>query len=104
MYWSRIGDALKNPFIAISKSLHPDHEVAEAMDLSHHLNASAQTIKTNATDYWDENNRPGVGRMIYHFGATLLYLGYTSVNLMILSNTITKLYYRIEEFSQTTTE
>ena len=104
IYWSRIGDALKNPFIAIIESLQPDHGFAEAINLPQHLNASAQTIKTNATDYWDENNRPGVGRMIYHFGATLLYLGYTSVNLMILSNTLIKLCYRIDEFSQTTRE
>ena len=104
IYWSRIGDALKNPFIAISESFQSDHEFVEAINLSQHLNASAQTIKTNTTDYWDENNRPGVGRMIYHFCATLLYLGYTSVNVMILSNTIIKLHYRIKEFSQRTRE
>ena len=93
IYWSRIGDALKNPFIAISESLQSDHEFVEAINLSQHLNASAQTIKTNTTDYWDENNRPGVGRMIYHFCATLLYLGYTSVNVVILLNTIIKVLY-----------
>ena len=104
IYWSRIGDALKNPILAIIESLEPEYEQTEARSVPQYSNLSLQNINATTSKYWDENNRPGVGRMIYHFTATLLYLAYMSVNILILSNTVVRLHYRIEDFSSTTKE
>ena len=104
IYWSRIGDALKNPIIAIIESLEPKYEQTEARNVPQYSNSSLQNINSSTPVYWDEDDRPGVGRMIYHFAATLLYLAYMSVNILILSTTIIKLHYRIENFSTATKE
>ena len=104
IYWSRIGDALKNPIIAIIESLEPKYEQTEARNVPQYPNSSLQNINSSTPVYWDEDDRPGVGRMIYHFAATLLYLAYMSVNILILSTTIIKLHYRIENFSTATKE
>ena len=104
MYWSRIGDALKNPILAIIESLDPKYEQTEARNVPQYSNSSVQNINSSTPVYWDEDDRPGVGRMTYHFAATLLYLAYMSVNILILSTTIIKLHYRIENFSTATKE
>ena len=99
IYWPRIGDALKNPFIAIIESLEPTHNFTEEKNVSQDSNVSLPKINSSTTDYWNVQNKPGVARMLYHFVATLLYLGYTIVNIIILTNTIAKLYYKIEDLS-----
>ena len=72
IYWNKIGDAIRNPFIAIINSL--------------------EQKNSNEAQQWGDD-KPDVGRIIYHFGGTLLYVGYTSMNIILLMNNIVGLYY-----------
>ena len=97
IYWTRIGDALQNPFHAIIESLHQNDTQSESDALqTKYANAS---IHINGSDPnqdhvgIDRPQPPKVGRMVYHFAATIMYLCYTTMNIIILTNTIFKLYY-----------
>ena len=88
LYWSRIGDALQNPFIAIIESLKN-----ESNTTIHFLNNSLSRNTSNGNTYFEYRDTPTVGRMIYHFAGTVLYIGYTCMNIKILVNAIIKFYY-----------
>ena len=70
IYWNRLGEAICNPIIAIIRSL-----------------------KESNSSAIQDSDEPAVGRMIYHFLGSLLYIAYTFINIIVLTNTIVQLYY-----------
>ena len=97
IYWSRIGEALQSPVLAIIESLETDDPKEHAETIKWYDNGSAIILQQNNSSppkpWWDTAENPSVGRIIYHFAGALLYIGYTSMNIIIILNTIIRLCY-----------
>jgi hypothetical protein len=97
IYWSRIGEALQNPVVAIIKSLEKDYPREQAETIQSYDNGSAIILQQNNSSspkpWWDAAENPSVGRIIYHFAGALSYIGYTLMNTIIILNTIIRLCY-----------
>ena len=96
IYWNRIGDALENPVRAIIKSVGKDPK-GPAEIIKWNNNGSSEILPQNDSSttrpWWDTDENPSVGRLLYHFAGALLYICYTSMNSIILLNTIARIYY-----------
>ena len=93
LYWRKIVDALRNPFLAMFESL-GQKNLNEQYDIFQHFQKTdLSRNNSNENPGWVHKDTPTVGRMIYHFGGAVMYIGYTSMNIKLLINVIIKLYY-----------
>ena len=93
LYWRKIVDALRNPFLAMFESL-GQKNLNEQYDIFQHFHKiDLSRNNSNENPGWVHKDTPTVGRMIYHFGGAVMYIGYTSMNIKLLMNVIIKLYY-----------